>query len=306
MKYSIVIPVYNSQNHLKELYSKLKITLHSISDDYELIFIDDFSRDNSWRTLAAIKNDDPGRIKLIRFSKNFGQHNATMCGLRYSKGELVITLDDDLQHNPKDIPLLINALKEKKVDVIYGIPSNYQHKKFLIKYASRLWKYSSRKIDRSLGEGSSFRIIKREIIEKVTAHTQHFIFIDEILGWYTHIIGIVKIEYGKSNKNKSGYGCLKLLALGLNLIIFYSSLPFKLMLFAGFLMFFSSFFLGLQFLYKKIFIGIPLSGHIVLIVVILFSTSLILICLGIIGQYLRKIFTVLNNKPTYSIKEELL
>jgi undecaprenyl-phosphate 4-deoxy-4-formamido-L-arabinose transferase len=245
-------------------------------------------------------------VKIISFAKNYGQHNATMCGFRNSKGEVVITLDDDLQHNPEDIPQLISALTGKKVDVIFGVPMNYQYKKGYRKYASKIWKNVTHKINDGLEDGSSYRVIRKEIIDKVTSHQQQFIFIDEMLGWYTDFIAIEKVSFNKTEKKKSGYSVIQLLFLMLDLGIFYSSIPLKIMTYGGLIMSMLSFFIGLRFIYKKIFIGVSVSGYTSLMVTILFSTSVLLLCLGVIGQYLGKIYTVLNNKPTYSIKKQYL
>lgn len=306
MEYSIVIPVFNSQDTLGELYNRINETLKKLTDDFEIIFIDDYSSDGSWNVLTQIKNENPSQVKIISFAKNYGQHNATMCGFRHAKSELVITLDDDLQHNPEDIPILVAALKSKNVDILFAIPKNYKHKKGFRKYSSRIWKFLTHKLNGGLEDGSSFRVIRKEIIEKVVLHRQEFIFIDEMLGWYTDIIGVKSVDFNWNGNSKSGYSGVKLIFLMFNLGIFYSTIPLKMMTYGGILMSLFSFVLGLRFVYKKIFIGVTLQGYTSLMVAVLFSTSLLLICLGIVGQYLGKIYTVLNNKPTYSIKEKRL
>lgn len=306
MDYSVVIPVFNSQDSLAELYARISKTLRSLTNDFEVIFVDDFSTDGSWNVLNQIKKENPNQVKIISFSKNYGQHNATMCGFRFSKGEYVITLDDDLQHNPEDIPVLLELLKRKELDVVFGVPKNYNHKNGYRKHASKLWKFGTHKLNDAMEDGSSFRVIQKKIIEKVASHGQHFIFIDEMLGWYTDIIDVVEVEFNKREKGDSGYSGIKLVLLMLNLGVFYSSLPLKMMTYGGVLMSLFSFALGVRFIYKKVFIGVAIQGYTSLMVTILFSTSLLLICLGIIGQYLGKIYTVLNNKPTYSIKEQIL
>jgi len=306
MEYSVVIPVYNSQDSLEELFNRINETLQKLTNEFEVIFVDDYSSDGSWGILNQIKQTNQSKVKIISFAKNYGQHNATMCGFRHAKGNIVITLDDDLQHNPEDIPQLVSALKEKQVDIIFGAPIDYRYKKGYRRYVSKLWKFGTHKLNNALEDGSSFRVIKKEIINKVISHRQHFIFIDEMLGWYTDIIDVEKVNFNKTEKKDSGYNAIKLFFLMLNLGIFYSSIPLKMMTYGGLLMSLFSFLLGLRFMYKKIFIGVSVSGYTSLMVTILFSTSLLLICLGVIGQYLGKIYTVLNNKPTYSIKEQLL
>jgi len=306
MEYSVVIPVFNSQYSLKELFKRVKESVQKISNDFEVIFVDDYSSDKSWSVLNQIKQLNQNQVKIISFAKNYGQHNATMCGFRHAKGNVVITLDDDLQHNPEDIPLLVSALKEREMDVVFGVPMDYGYKKGYRKHLSKIWKFGTHKMNNALEDGSSFRVIKKDIIDKVIAHRQHFIFIDEMLGWYTDIIDVEKVKFNETEYKASGYGPIKLLFMMLDLGVFYSSLPLKIMTYGGLIMSLFSFFLGLRFIYKKIFIGVSVSGYTSLMVTILFSTSILLLCLGVIGQYLGKIYTVLNNKPTYSIKEQLL
>lgn len=304
--YTVIIPVYNGANSLKELHSRISQALGKETNTYEIIYVDDFSSDESWATLAGIKDEDQGHVKAIRLAKNYGQHNATMCGFRHSSGDIVLTMDDDLQHSPEDIPALVKELKDKRLDVVFGVPTNYQHKDGYRKHASKMWKKGSHSLNGALLEGSSFRAIRKSIINKVSDHRQQFIFIDEMLGWYTDIMGVVHVDFNKSAKLKSGYSALKLIRLSLNLGVFYSTVPLKLMTYVGLIMSLATFFWGLWFIYKKVFIGVPVTGYTSLMVTILFSTSVLLMCLGIIGQYLGKIYSVLNNKPTYSIKEQLL
>jgi len=306
MEYSVVIPVFNSQDFLDELFTRVKTTLLKITTDFEIIFVDDYSKDKSWEKLLKIKAENGSQVKIIKLAKNYGQHNATMCGFRHCKADIVITLDDDLQHNPEDILNLIKILKEKQIDVLYGVPSNYEYKKGYRKYISKIWKHVTHQVNNAMEEGSSFRVIKKEIIEKVSSHRQQFIFIDEMLGWYTDSIGIERVNFNKTEGKKSGYNAIKLFFLMLDLGVFYSSIPLKMMTYGGLLMSLFSFLLGLRFIYKKIFIGVSISGYTSLMVAILFSTSLLLICLGVVGQYLGKIYTILNNRPTYSIKEQYL
>jgi len=111
MDFSIVIPVYNSSKTMKELYERLKIVLDGLSDSREIIMVDDGSSDNSYEIIRTLRKKDKS-VKIIRFRRNQGQHAATFCGLKHSKGDCVITIDDDLQHPPEEIPRLVEKLKE--------------------------------------------------------------------------------------------------------------------------------------------------------------------------------------------------
>jgi glycosyltransferase involved in cell wall biosynthesis len=303
-EFSIVVPVYNSENTLEKLFSSIQNVMNEMGKTFEIIFVEDYSSDNSWQVLQKIHQANTEQVKIIRFAKNYGQHNATLCGFRHCSGNYVVTIDDDLQHQPQDIPTLVAEIESSKADIVYAICET-PHKGFR-KWGSKGWKTGTKIFDEALGEGSSFRLIRRDVVKKVAEHRQHFVFIDEMLYWYTEHIQVVNVEFNAGEKNSSGYSSFKLVMMGLNLAVFYSSLPLRLMTYGGLLLSFFTFCLGVFYISKKLIWGAPVPGYTSLIVAILFSTSIMLICFGIIGQYLGKIYTVLNNKPTYSIREKEL
>lgn len=135
---SVVIPVYNSENALVELYKRLTFTIKSLNLDFEIIFIDDNSSDNSYQKILELSNNDP-RVKGIKLAYNFGQQNAIICGFNFVKNDYVITLDDDLQHNPEDIKKLYKKIK-KGYDAVYAIPQNREYG-FFRKLGSKLTNY---------------------------------------------------------------------------------------------------------------------------------------------------------------------
>ena len=155
------------------------------------------------------------------------------------------------------------------------------------------------------GEGSSFRFITKQLGKQILEHAQNFVFIDELLLWYTGDISFVKVEHEKRKSGKSGYSKIKLFKLSLNLMLYYTAIPLKLMIYGGFFAAFFSFFLGIYFIVKKIFLHVP-HGYTSIIVTILFSTGIIIFSLGIIGEYLIRIYMVQNKKPSYAIKQALL
>jgi undecaprenyl-phosphate 4-deoxy-4-formamido-L-arabinose transferase len=300
VEYSVVVPVFNSSPLLNELFDRLSAVLGGTGKPYELIFVDDGSMDGSWEVLKGIKADHPGTVKAIKLSKNFGQHNATFCGFNFMTGNWLITIDDDLQNPPEEILRLITAQSEADADLVYGIYDKKQHS-FVRNLGSKYVKKTSRILGRP-GEGSAFRLISRDIVQKILMHHQNFVFIDELLSWYTDNICFVKVLHEKRKVHRSGYSTRKLWGLVSNLLIYYTTVPLKIMTYGGFIS--SAIFMVLSaiFAVKKIFFNVPL-GYTSLIVAILFSTSLILFCLGIIGEYLSRLYLVQNKKPPYSIKK---
>jgi polyisoprenyl-phosphate glycosyltransferase len=302
IEYSVVVPVFNSEASLEELFSRLTTVMDTTGKDYELIFVDDGSRDGSWEVVKKLKEKKPDLLTAIRLAKNFGQHSATFCGFNFAKGNFIITIDDDLQCPPEEIPKLIKVMEEQDAELVYGI-FNKKKQSLLRNIGSESFKKSASIIGSSK-EGSSFRLISRNIIEKIIIHHQNFVFIDEILHWYTEYIGLAIVEHHKRKYKSTGYSNRKIWGLVANLMFYYTTAPLKLMVYGGLISSAFFFILSIIFVLKKILLNVPL-GYTSLIVAILFSTSLILLCLGIIGEYLSRIYMVQNKKPLYSVKKVL-
>ena len=300
--YSVVVPVFNSEASLPELLERLMRVMNETGKPFECLFVDDGSKDGSWETLKKLKEDFPEIVTAIRLAKNFGQHSATFCGFNFAKGDFIITLDDDLQCPPEEIPKLIRRMEETDAELVYGIYGKKRHSLF-----RNMGSRTIKKISSLLGrqkDGSSFRLISSNIIQKLIIHQQNFVFIDEILHWYTDFVAFTVVEHHPRKYSRSMYNTRKIWSLLANIMYYYTSLPLKLMVYGGLIS--SAFFLVLSVIFaaKKIFFNVPL-GYTSLIVAILFSTSLILLSLGVIGEYLSRIYMVQNKKPLYSIKKVL-
>ena len=297
---SITVPVYNSESSLKELYTRINIALKDIS--FEIVFVDDGSKDSSWKVIEEIKKDNPGRITAIKLSRNFGQHNALLCAFNYCKGNLIITMDDDLQHPPEEIPKLLSRFNETNADVVYGIYETKHHG--VVRNAGSLFiKKTSKHAAKTIGAGSSFRLIKKEIITKIKEnHQQTFLFIDEIMQWYTSNVVTVNTLHDPRKHGKSNYSFLKLVNLYFDILINYTAVPLKLMTYSGLLFSFITFCIGVRFIFRKLAYNVPL-GYTSTIVSILFTASIILLCLGIIGQYIYKLYQFQHQKPPFSIQK---
>lgn len=299
--YSIIVPVFNSSESLKELFRRIDQTMSGIRKTYRLIFVDDASHDNSWEILESLQRDNPDRITAIRLARNFGQHNATLCGIVQADGEFIITIDDDLQHPPEEIVKLISTLKDTDADLVYGISIKKQHSTAR-NIGSAVLKSGSKHIFKTKGKGSAFRLMKSALGKNLMNHRINFIYLDEIFIWYTSHIAFVQVEHQKRPYQKSTYTPHSLISMVSNLVIYYTAIPLKLMVYGGFISALVSFISGMFFIYRKIAMDVPL-GYTSLIVAILFSTSIILLSLGVIGEYLSRIYMVQNRKPPYAIKE---
>jgi undecaprenyl-phosphate 4-deoxy-4-formamido-L-arabinose transferase len=299
--YSIIIPVFNSSESLEELFRRIDQTLSTLNKSFRVIFVDDSSRDNSWEIITNIRNANPEKVTAICLARNFGQHNATLCGIAQSEGEFIITLDDDLQNPPEEIGKLITSMAETNADLVYGIAREKQHSAAR-NMGSVVLKKGSEKIFRTKGEGSSFRLIKSSLAKNLLNHQVNFIYLDEIFNWYTNHIAFVEVEHHKRRFQQSGYSSRSLFSLLTNLVIYYTAIPLKMMVYGGLISSVLSFIFGIGFIYRKLASDVPL-GFTALIVAILFSTSIILLSLGVIGEYLSRIYMVQNRKPPFAIRE---
>lgn len=301
--YSIIVPVYNSEESLEELFLGVKTLFEDRKESFEAVFVEDHGKDGSWQVLKKLKEEYPDLIKAIRLSKNFGQHNATLCGFGFAKGKFIITIDDDLQTPPSEIVKLIEIQESEQADLVYGISRSKQHSRAR-NLGSASLKKSSKALHGSPGEGSSFRLFTRNLADKILQHNQHFIYLDEVFYWYTDEVAFSEVIHLPRKYRQSGYTWRKLAHLMANIVLYYTMLPLKFLVYGGFLFSLVTFCYGVYHIVKKLFFDVPL-GYTSLIVAILFSTSIILFSLGVIGEYLRRIYELQNKKPPYSIQKIL-
>jgi len=299
MNLSVVVPVFNNSKGIEALYDALANFFQS--DTTEFIFVDDFSQDSSWEELKKLRIKDQ-RVKIIRLAKNFGQHAASLCGFAHSTGTFVLTIDDDLEVLPNEFQKLIDHQKATNAQVVYG---EYRHQESTFKRLLKgVYKLASKLEGAKKGRGSSFRLINGEIARKLANNHKQFVFIDEFLLWYTDLVEFVPIQNNPSPLRKSRYKTKGLINTTANVIMYSTAIPLKAVTFTGFSLAAVNFLIGIFFLRKYLIDKIEVQGYTSLIISILFSTGLIIFCIGVIAQYMRAILTNLNNAPTYYISDK--
>jgi len=222
---SIVVPVYNSQNSLGELYQAVKKVAAANNFKFEIIMVDDNSSDQSYQEIIKLNHQD-SRVKGIRLQENFGQQNAIFCGFNYAVGDYIITMDDDLQHQPADIASLLQKIKEG-YDVVYAIPKMRAHS-FYRRMGSRLtnWLFNLITPKKDELRVSSYRIISREILSKIKGTKKSFIYLSAIILKEKPEIANIYTDQKQRKYGESNYNFLKLLKLFLKLFIYYGELSF--------------------------------------------------------------------------------
>ena len=299
---SIVIPVYNSEDCLNELSLRLNDVLDRIGKDYEIILVNDSSQDNSWREIVKLC-EKYIRIKGISLRKNFGVDNALMAGINYARGEIIILMDDDLQHDPADIPYLLNGL-ERGNDVCYG--------KFFSMKQSRFKKLGSWVNDKFANiifdkpkylYLSGYKAIKREIIDEIIKYDGPYPYIDGLVLRVTRNITQEDLHHNKRYAGKGNYNLKKSIKIWLKMATSFSVLPLRFATFLGFMSSSMGFMLSIL-LFFQYFIGEKAPpGWFTLVMVIIFLGGIQLITIGIIGEYIGRSFLHLNKNPQFVVDE---
>lgn len=303
--YSVVIPVYNSEDSLEELCQRIDSTFTSIDGDYEIVLVDDSSLDNSWDIMKKLRKAN-GKIKTIQLMRNFGQHNALLCGFHHVSGDFVITLDDDLQNPPEEIPKLIDEIK-KGYDSVIGALDIKQHTLFR-NAGSFFINYLNSRIFGNPGEikFSSFKIMTRALVDEIKILKTPYPYITGMLLSITKNIASTQVKHEKRKYGKSNYDLKKLIKLAFNLIINYTSLPLKLLATVGISVSVFSFCLALYFIFKKLLIGVAVPGWTSVVVLLAFFNGLLLAILSLMGEYLSRIISEVSNRQQFIVREKHL
>lgn len=305
MNLSVVIPVYNSATLLEQLVQRLLPVLDGTGLSYEVVFVDDGSRDDSWRVLTELKAAHPDKITAIQLMRNFGQHNALMCGLRHTQGKYVVTMDDDLQNPPEEIPRLLEAIESRGLDLVYG-SAKCPSRSFARCTAS--WLVNDlffKVVFRSRAHVSPFRIMRRELLQSVFSYTLNFTYLDGLLAWNTQRIADIPVEHHPRGAGKSGYSLSKLVVLALNLFTNFSLLPLQLVSLAGLVAAGLGLIVGTYCLVQYLMANISVPGYASIIISVLVLGGMQLLSLGMMGEYLGRLHLNVNRKPQYAIRASL-
>ncbi len=296
---SIVIPVYNSSSIIDELYKRI---FQAIQLPYEIIFVNDCSKDDSWKKIVSLSKQHPS-ITGINLRKNSGQDNAILAGLRISKGNYCVMMDDDLQHNPADILQLYNECI-KGFDVCYA---NFNSRKQnIVKNLGSNVNGKMAELLVSKPKGiylSPFKIINKSTATEIAQFAGPYPYIDGIILTITQNLCQIDVEHLKRFNGKSNYTLSKSISVFIKLFTGFSVLPLRIATFIGCIATFVGFILSLKYLYDYFISKNYIEGWTTVVVLIIFFGGLILITLGIMGEYIGRMYLTLNNKPQYSISE---
>jgi polyisoprenyl-phosphate glycosyltransferase len=301
---SVIIPVYRSATSLRALVERLLRVLKQTGLSHEIVMVEDGGGDGSWDVLCQLQAEEPDRIIAIELMRNFGQHNALMCGFRCSRGEFIVTIDDDLQNPPEQVPKLLNVIRTGKFDVVYGTYTSKKHS---------IWRNAGSAlvnafywvVFRNAVTTSSFRAIHRPLLETIFGYDLNFTYIDGLLAWNTQRIGQVEVEHHSRTMGRSGYDARKLIQLAFNLFTNFSLWPLRLVSWLGLAISGIGFFLVLFYLIQSLRGQIGVPGYASTIIAILVVGGAQLLALGIMGEYLGRLHLNVNRKPQYTVRTVL-
>jgi undecaprenyl-phosphate 4-deoxy-4-formamido-L-arabinose transferase len=298
---SIVVPVYNSEGSLPVLVQRLGALLPTVAQQFELILVNDASGDGSGGVVDQVSLEHSWVVG-IHLMRNFGQHNALLAGVRDAKFETIVTMDDDLQHPPEEIPRLVAKLAEG-FDVVYGFPEQESHGMWR-DLASRITKLTLRA---AMGVDvadhvSSFRAFRSQVREAFAGYSGAFVSIDVLLSWGTSRFAAIPVKNPPRTIGASNYTVRKLIMHAINMVTGFSVLPLQVASLLGFFFALFGFCLLVDVLARYMIDGDTVVGFPFLASALSIFSGVQLFSLGIIGEYLARMHFRLMDKPSYTIR----
>lgn len=307
-KTSIIIPCFNEEDNINDLYKEIKIVTSKSKNNYELIFVDDGSKDN---TIKMIKDLIPTKniiIKLLSFSRNFGKESAMYAGLEESSGDYVCIIDADLQQNPKYILDMENYLdKNDEYDCITLYQNNRKESLLMRFFKKAFYKIINKISEVEFVSGASdFRMFRRNMVDAILLISEKNRFSKGIFSWVGFNTYYLPYEADKRNKGNSKWSFTKLFKYAINGIISFSTAPIKVATFVGFIMSLLSIIYLIVVIVQKIAFGIAIAGYATIVALILLIGGIQLFCIGIIGEYLARTYIESKNRPIYILKDKVI
>jgi glycosyltransferase involved in cell wall biosynthesis len=303
---SVIVPVYNSFATLTLLVQRLQVVLQRSVRDYEICLVNDGSQDDSWQHIVALACQFP-KVRGLDLMRNYGQHNALLAGIRTAQYEVIVTLDDDLQNPPEEIPSLLEVLINDGLDVVYGSPLEIQQGLFR-NVASEITKIV---LSQSMGSKvarrvSAFRAFRTKLRDAFADYAGPFVNIDVLLTWGTSRFSAVFVEHSPRQHGRSQYSFKKLVTHAFNMITGFSVLPLQFATIVGLLTALFGVFVLFYVLASYLVRGNPIQGFPFLASIISIFAGSQLLALGIIGEYLARMYFRLMDRPPYTISSSTI
>jgi len=308
---SVVIPVFNEEDNLRELGERLIRTLTAMGRPYEIIFVDDGSTDGSWEILKEICHPAGQRypktvqIRALQFHRNFGQHQAIFAGFQAAKGKVMVTLDADLQNPPEEIPRLVAKLDEG-YDTVGGWRENRQDSIFR-RLPSQLVNYVMSRVTgvKLRDYGCMLRAYRRSVVDSINQCQESSSFIPALANLFAQRVAEIPVGHAERERGKSKYGIIKLLRLNFDLMTGFSNLPIHLVGFMGVTIAFLGLLFGFFLIVRRIFVGPEVEGVFTLFAILFVFVGLNTLGLALIGEYVGRIYREVRGRPRFVVRQTL-
>ncbi len=300
---SIVIPIYNESDNLHLLYQRVTDALDQYGKSYEIIFINDGSKDNSYAVLMELHQLRPDQIRVINFNGNFGQHMAIVAGFEKVRGEITITLDADLQNPPEEIPKLVAAI-EAGHDYVGGVRQERQDTSFR-RYASKLNNYIRARLTGIVmtDQGCMLRAYKRHIVDTIAQNKESTVFIPALAYSYASHPTEIEVAHSARAAGESKYSLYKLLRLNFDLMTGFSLVPLQIFTLFGMLVSVLSTLFFVYLLIRRMIVGPEAEGVFTLFAIMYLLVGVVLMGLGIVGEYVGRIYKEARNRPRFIVRD---
>jgi undecaprenyl-phosphate 4-deoxy-4-formamido-L-arabinose transferase len=301
---SVVIPVYNEEKNLEQLYTRLTQALDKLGKTYEIILTNDGSQDKSIEILKELHKRRPDQIRIINFNGNFGQHMAIMAGFERVRGEIIITMDADLQNPPEDIYKLVEAM-EAGHDVVNTHRQERQDswwRLFVSKMHNTLREWMMPKL-KMKDEGCMLRAYRRNIVDLMASTGETTTFIPALALNYASNPTEVGVSHEQRFAGESNYTFYKLIRYNFDLVTGFSLFPLQVFTMIGMLISFFSFLFVMFLIVRRLIVGPEVEGVFTLFAVMFFLLGIVLLGLGVVGEYIGRIYQEVRKRPRFVIKE---
>ncbi len=301
---SIIIPAFNEEGNISRIVSVIDNLMVENKIDYEIVFVNDGSKDNSWAEISAASENN-SNISAINFSRNFGKESAIFAGLKFAKGDACVLIDCDLQHPPKKIVEMYRVWENNDVDIVEGRKSSRGKENFIYRLFSKtFYRMISKESGIDMQNASDFKLMSRNVVDALNEMPERLTFFRAMSKWVGYKTEIVYFDVEKREVGESTWSVRKLFKYAINSITSYTSAPMQIVTVIGVITFIISVILGINTLYNKIS-GKSLEGFSTVILLQLFTSSVIMFSLGIIGYYLSKIYEEIKQRPRYIINDRI-
>jgi len=299
---SVVIPVYNEQENLEALFSRLTAVMDRTGKPWEVLFTNDGSRDNSGKLLMDFHKQRPKQVRVIDFNGNFGQHMAIMAAFERVRGDVVVTLDADLQNPPEEIPKLLAAI-EAGHDSVGGYRKNRQDT-FFRKYASKIINTIRAKVTKiqMRDQGCMLRAYRKSIVESIVASGETSTFIPALAYSYSSDPAEVEVEHAARAAGESKYRLYDLVRLNFDLMTGFSVVPLQIFTIFGIVIAVLSLLFVVFLLIRRLIVGPEAEGVFTLFAILYFLVGIAIMGLGIIGEYIGRIYKEVRRRPRFVVR----